>query len=106
MRRGADVPQRRGSLTVRLGSSAIAQLARNAAVRKAVVTGVAFGAGFQLSRALRTRELPRWVSSARDVYRKLNDHDPQVEGRLAGSWVRESFTVISSVYNVVERKKT
>lgn len=97
-------------MTVRLGSSAIAQLARNEAVRKAVVTGVAFGAGFQLSRALRTRKLPGWVSSARvsarDVYHKLNDHDPQAEGRLAGRWVRESFTVISSVYNVVERKNT
>ena len=105
LRRGALVPQRGGSLAVRLGSSAVAQLVGNTALRKAVVVGVAFGAGFQLSRALRRGHLPELVSSVRDVYRTVNDHDPQAEGRLAGRWIRESVTVISGVYNVVDRKK-
>ena len=106
MRRGAAVSQRGGSLALRLGSTAVARLAANAAVRKAVFAGVAFGAGYHLSKALRSRQLPEWVSSARDVYRTVNDHDPQAEGRLAGRWVRESFTVISGAYNVVDRKKS
>jgi hypothetical protein len=105
MRLGAAVSQQGSSLALRFGSTAVARLVANAAVRKVVFAGVAFGAGYQLSRALRSRQLPEWVSSARDVYRTVNDHDPQAEGRLAGRWVRESFTLISSVYNVVDRKK-
>jgi hypothetical protein len=90
------------SLAVR-GARVLVALAGNPVVRRAAVTGVAFGVGFQLSRTLRAGRLPELVGAARDIYRVANGDDVTAEGRLAGRWVRESITVIASVYGYAKQ---
>ena len=67
------------------------------AVRRAAFAGVAFGAGFQLSRMLRGAQLPEAASTARDVLRVAAGGDPVAEGRLAGRWVRETITIVVGI---------
>ncbi len=82
---------------------ALALLSDAPAVRRAAVVGVAFGAGFQLSRMWRAGRLRGVPSTARDVYRGFKHSDPEAEGRLAGNWVRYSFSVVSTLYGIVDR---
>ena len=74
-------------------------------MRRAALAGVAFGVGYQVSRALRSGGLPQLAGEARDVYRAINGNDTEVRGLLAGSWVRQSVTVISSVYGFLDREE-
>ncbi len=76
------------------GARALARLVGRSAVRRAAFAGVAFGAGFQLSRMLRGAQLPEAASTARDVLRVAAGGDPVAEGRLAGQWVRETITIV------------
>ena len=103
LRAARTVVGRAQSPAVRAGTRALALLARNAGVRRAAVAGVAFGVGFQVSRVLRSGQLPQAASTAKDVYRALSQQDPVAEGRLAAGWVRESITVISTVYDFLDR---
>ena len=74
-----------------------ARLVGRSAVRRAAFAGVAFGAGFQLSRMLRAAQLPEAASTARDVLRVAAGGDPVAEGRLAGRWVRETITIVVGI---------
>jgi hypothetical protein len=92
-----------GHPAVRLGTAALSALVRSPAVRKAALVGAAFGVGFQVSRLARSGSLPQIAGDVKDLYRVANGGDPSVDGRLAGGWVRESFTVISAVYGFLDR---
>ena len=78
------------------GARALARFVGRPAVRRAAFAGVAFGAGFQLSRMLRG-QLPEAASTARDVLRVAAGGDPVAEGRLAGRWVRETITIVVGI---------
>ena len=88
---------------VRLGTSALAALGRSPTVRKAALVGAAFGVGYQVSRWARSGALPQIAEDVKDIYRVANGGDPSEQGRIAGSWVRESVTVISAVYGFLDR---
>jgi hypothetical protein len=72
-------------------------------MRKAAVIGAAFGVGYQLSRLARSGGLPQLLHDVKDVYQVANGGGPSADGRIAGNWVRESFTVISAVYGFLDR---
>lgn len=91
------------NVAVRLGTSAMAILSRSPAVRKAALLGAAFGVGYQVSKWARSGSLPKIAGDVQDLYRVANGGDPSADGRIAGSWVRESFTVISAVYGFLDR---
>ena len=85
------------------GARALVKLAGARGVRHAVVTGVAFGLGYQLSRMLRTGRLPDPFETAWDAYRAVNGGDPVAEGRITGRWVRRSMAVVATAYGYVDR---
>ena len=88
---------------MRLGSAALAAIGRSPAIRKAALVGAAFGVGYQVSRWTRSGTLPQIAEDVKDLYRVANGGSPSAEGRIAGGWVQESFTVISAVYGFLDR---
>ena len=85
------------------GPRALAKVATTPTVRRAVLTGIAFGLGYQLSKMMRSNQLPRAVATARDMYQLALKEDPVAEGRLAGSWARRSMTIVAGVYSFIDR---
>ena len=92
----------RRPLSSRFGTSALVALGKSPAMRKAALIGAAFGVGYQVSRLARSSALPRIIEDVKDVYQVANGGDPSADGWIAGSWVRESFTMISAVYGVLD----
>lgn len=87
----------------RFTSSALAVVGRNGVARKAALVGAAFGLGYQVSKWARSGALPQIAGDVKDLYHVANGGHPSADGRIAGSWVRESFTVISAVYSFLDR---
>ena len=82
---------------------ALARAVRSPHLRRAAAAGVAFGLGFQLSRALRAGRLWRLGSSVRRAYRTATgDESPSTAWRRGG-WAWRSLTVISVAYRVSQR---
>ncbi len=100
--RGQVANARSSVPAARVGTRALAVLARSSVARRVALAGIAFGVGFQVSRMLRAGGFPELTSTARDVYSSLTGDDPVAEGRLAGRWVRHSVTLVSSVYRLVD----
>ena len=96
-------PARRGGVpALRFGTRAVVALARNPLVRRAALVGAAFVVGYRLSRMSQAGAMPRLAEGVREVYRAANG-DVEAEGRLAGGWVRESITIVSSVYRLLDK---
>lgn len=86
----------------RFASTALAVVGRNSVARKAALVGAAFGLGYQVSKWARSGTLPQIAEDVKDLYQVANGGDASAEGRIAGGWVRESFTVISAVYRFLD----
>ena len=87
----------------RLGLRALVKLSGSPAARRVAMTGLAFGVGYQLSRMITTGRLSEVAYTARNAYRAASGGDPVAEGELAGRWVRQSMTFVSSFYGYVDR---
>lgn len=93
---------KRSSLAVRFGTKALASLAKNGPARRVALAGAAFGVGYQISRMTRAGGLPRLADNLQDIYRAANG-DVTAEGRLMGGWVRESITIVSAAYRLLDQ---
>ncbi len=85
------------------GIGALVRVVRSPQVRRAAAVGVAFGLGFQLSRALRAGRLWRLGSSARHAYRTVTGDEPLTTAWRRGGWAWRSLTVISVAYRASGR---
>ncbi len=92
-----------GRSPARLGLRALVKLSGSPMARRAAMTGLAFGVGYQLSRMVKTGRLSEVAYTARNAYRAASGSDPVAEGELAGRWVRQSVTLVSSFYGYVDR---
>jgi hypothetical protein len=80
---------------------ALVALAKNGPARRVALAGAVFGVGYQLSRMSRNGGLPRFADDLKDIYRAANG-DVTAEGRLTGSWVRESMTIVTAAYKFLD----
>ncbi len=92
-----------GRSPARLGMRALVKLSGSPMARRAAMTGLAFGVGYQLSRMIKTGRLSEVAYTARNAYRAASGGDSVAEGELAGRWVRQSMTLVSSFYGYVDR---
>lgn len=70
--------------------------------RRAAMAGLAFVAGYKLSRMIERSGIADLAGSAHQLYRAAVDRDPQAEGQIGGAWVRETLTVI---YGLIEKDR-
>jgi len=87
-------------------SRAIALRPDGAVVRRAALVGLAFGVGFQLSRVLQSRRVTDATAVARDAVRPPARDGAERGGAGTVRWVRQSVTVLSMVYGIVERRRS
>ena len=82
---------------------ALARAVRSPGVRRAAAAGVAFGLGFELSRALGAGRLWRLGSAARHAYRTAAGNESPATAWRRGGWAWRSLTVVSVAYRAVQR---
>ena len=87
------------------GIGALARAVRSPRVRRAAAVGVAFGLGFQLSRALGAGRLWRLGSAARHAYRTAAGDESPATAWRRGGWAWRSLTVVSVAYRAVGREE-
>ena len=87
-------------------SRALALRPDGAVARRAALVGLAFGVGFQLSRVLQSRRVTDATAVARDAVRPPARDGAGRGGAGTVRWVRQSVTVLSMVYGIVERRRS